>query len=84
MFPAARAPALLAALLFALCPYTIFYTRAVLKDSLTANLLTWALLATVLALKTQRHRWYAAAGIGLGLTALCMRQFLLFPPLFAG
>jgi uncharacterized membrane protein len=45
LWPSSFVPALLAALLTALCPYTIYYTREILKETVATSLLTWTMLA---------------------------------------
>lgn len=83
IFPASRVPALLACLLVALCPYTIFYTRIILRESLITFVLTSTLLACILAMRYQKLRYFFAGGVGLGATILCAPQFML-APLFLG
>jgi 4-amino-4-deoxy-L-arabinose transferase-like glycosyltransferase len=84
MCPRSYVPALLAAILCALCPYTIYYTRAILKESVATSLLTWTMLFAMLAIRDGGRVWGALAGAGFGLVALCTPQFLPFAPLLAG
>jgi hypothetical protein len=84
LVPGSRVPGLLAALLTALCPYTVFYTRVLLKETVATSLLTWTMLGVVLAMRDRRVVVGALAGIGSGLLALCTPQFLPWGPLAAG
>jgi hypothetical protein len=81
LWPSSFVPALLAALLTALCPYTIYYTRALLKETVTTSLLTWTMLAGTLAARDRRVVWGVLTGVGSALLALCTPQFLLLAPI---
>jgi hypothetical protein len=83
LWPSSFAPALLAALLTALCPYTIYYTRALLKETVTTSLLTWTMLAGTLAAHDRRVGWGVLTGVGSALLALCTPQFLPLAPILA-
>jgi hypothetical protein len=83
LWPSSFVPALLAALLTALCPYTIYYTRELLKESVATSLLTWTMLAGTLAARERRVVWGVLTGIGSALLALCTPQFLPLAPLLA-
>ncbi len=83
LWPSSFVPALLAALLTALCPYTIYYTRQILKESVATSLLTWTMLAAALAARDRRLAWGVLTGIGSALLALCTPQFLPLAPMLA-
>jgi len=55
-------PALTAALLYAFCFYNVFYTKALLSESVTTFILTGFILLGVRALKTNKVLWWLAAG----------------------
>lgn len=83
IWPGSFVPALLAALFVALCPYNVFYTRAILKETLATSLLTWGMLGLMLAQRDGRIAAGVVAGAICGILALCTPQFLPWAPLAA-
>jgi len=78
VFPAPAWPALVAATLYAFSPYNIFYTRALLTESLATFLVAASTLLTILGLRQERPRWWFLAGAGWGVAALCRPEYLPF------
>ena len=76
--------ALTAALIYAFCFYNVFYTRALLSESVTTFILTGFVLLGVLALKTNRVSWWLASGALFGVTMLSRAEYILFPLVFGG
>ena len=76
-------PAWLAGLLQALGVYSLYYTRALLSESVTTLLVTLSILLTVLALRARRLPWWIAAGAVLGVTALTRPEFAPVPLVLA-
>ena len=75
---------MLAALTFALLPYAIFYSRAVLPEPYLLAASTTALLTWTYWLNTKRWQWYLTSWI-LFASALLLKPFaaFLFPVFFA-
>jgi 4-amino-4-deoxy-L-arabinose transferase-like glycosyltransferase len=65
--------------LYAVCPYNIYYTSALLSETLAAFVLTWTLAALVMAMKTGHKVLFVTAGVGLGLFLLARQEFILSP-----
>jgi hypothetical protein len=84
IYPHSFGSALLAALLAATCPYNVYYTRALLKESVATSLLTWTMAAVALAVRHAAVVWGVLGGAAAGLLALCTPQFLPWGPLAAG
>jgi len=77
-------PALISAILYCFCPYNIFYTKALLAESIATYLLTWTIFFCVMALKNNKSVWWwVGPGIGFGLVVLCRPEYLLVFPLLA-
>lgn len=75
---------LTAAAIYAISPYNIFYTRALLSECVGTFLMTAGLLRCVIAFKDgNRFDWFVAGAV-LGVAALCNPQVVLFPFLLAG
>jgi 4-amino-4-deoxy-L-arabinose transferase-like glycosyltransferase len=70
---------LTSALGYALNPYNIFYTRALLSDSVAAFLLALGLLIVIFAVTRERGLLWVAAGLVFGAAALCRAELILFP-----
>jgi 4-amino-4-deoxy-L-arabinose transferase-like glycosyltransferase len=81
--PSSPWTATLAAGLYAVGPYNVFYTRALLAETLTTFLVTAALLLSVLGSARAAVRWWALAGLALGLAALARVEYVLFVPVIA-
>ena len=80
--PGARRPALLAAALYAVCPYPIYYTRALLSECLTTWSVAAFLLCAARAIRGPTGPWFALAGAALGLAALSRPEYALFGGVF--
>ena len=72
-------PAVISCLIYAFNPYTIFYTKALLSETLSAFLLTGAVLSFIAAIRTEKPKLYFISGIAIGLTALTRAEYILFP-----
>jgi hypothetical protein len=67
------------AAIYAVSPYNVFYTRALLSEGLATALVTVGLLAAVGAVvRGGPGRWFGA-GIAFGVASLCIAQIVLFP-----
>ncbi|MCX5697343.1 MAG: glycosyltransferase family 39 protein [Candidatus Omnitrophica bacterium] len=74
---------LISSALYSLCPYSIYYTRAILVESLTAFLLTMFVLLAVTGISRKQLRWFFYAGLFLGFLILIRPEYLLFVIVFA-
>ncbi len=72
-------PALISSVLYCFSFYNIFYTRALLSESVTTFLLTASLLFCVLGLKHDKSYLWGLAGSLFGLVMLSSPEYLLFP-----
>ena len=81
--PSSAWPPLAAAAIYAISPYNIFYTRALLSECVGTFLMTAGLLLCVIAVNRGRRVEFLVAGVMLGVAALCNPQVVLFP-LFLG
>jgi hypothetical protein len=83
LWPGAFWPAVAAGVIQALGPYSLYYTRELLSETVTAFLATLAVLLTVRAFAAERlHRW-VLAGAALGLTALARPEYVAAPVVVA-
>lgn len=81
--PGERRGALLAAAICALSPFHIYYTRAILSETVaTLLVLATAWMATRAARQASGHRWLGA-GACCGLLALCRPEYALLPVFLA-
>jgi 4-amino-4-deoxy-L-arabinose transferase-like glycosyltransferase len=83
IYPGSPWPALISACLYVFSFYNIFYTRALLSESLATFLLSLSLLAYIRALTQNSKSWLIAAGAGCGLTILTRPEYVLLPFVFA-
>lgn len=72
--------AVIAAMLTAVQPTLLLYTAKILSETLSAFMATLGLLFFAHAWVTRRPRWFAIAGLVLGLTALVRSALILLPP----
>lgn len=79
--PALAWAPLMAAAIYAVSPYNVFYARALLSECLTSFLLTAGLLACVHAARRSARLGWLATGVLLGLAVLANPQLVLFPVL---
>ena len=84
LYPDRYLPAFLAAALYGVSFYNIFYTRALLSESVTTFLVAVAIIAGVMALKSGRAVYWFIVGAGFGLASLCRPEYILFPFFLAG
>ncbi len=84
LLPDHRLPAFLAAALYGVSFYNIFYTRMLLSESVTTFLVATAIAAGIMALKSGRTVYWFTTGAGFGLASLSRPEYLLFPFLLAG
>jgi 4-amino-4-deoxy-L-arabinose transferase-like glycosyltransferase len=84
VYPSSASVALVAALGYALSPYHIYYSRALLTETLATFLLAVATLGLVHALRVRRLLAYAISGAAWGLLALCRPEYLPLGFLVAG
>ncbi|MBF0571495.1 MAG: glycosyltransferase family 39 protein [Candidatus Omnitrophica bacterium] len=75
-------PALISSGLYCFSFYNIFYTRALLTESVTTFLLAVFLLLCVLAIKRDKLYLWGMAGLSCGLVVLTRPEYLLFPAVF--
>lgn len=71
--------ALIAALLYSFSFYNVFYTRALLSESLMTFLLSLFILFCTLGLKKDKILFWIASGITFGLVILTKSEYILFP-----
>ena len=76
-------PAAISSLIYCFNPNNIYYTKALLSESLTTFLLTGAVLLCVLALKSHRSYLWLPTGILFALTAMSRPEYLIFPAILA-
>ena len=76
-------PAAISSLIYCFNPNNIYYTKALLSESLTTFLLTGAVLLCVLALKSHRTYLWLPTGIFFALTAMSRPEYLIFPAILA-
>lgn len=81
--PGARWAPLCAAALYCISWYTIYYTRAILAETLAAFLLTLFLLIAMRGIRDGAPRRLAQAGMVVGFLNLCRPGYLMFLPCFA-
>lgn len=72
-------PAFLAAAMYSLSFYNIYYTRMLLSESVTTFLVAVAVMAGVLAMKSRRLGYWFVFGAGFGLASLSRPEYILFP-----
>ncbi|MEE2789232.1 MAG: glycosyltransferase family 39 protein [Myxococcota bacterium] len=84
LFTRSPFPAFFAGLFAASSPFLIFYSKAFLKESLTAFFLTLGVGLFILAMKRRKLRYWTLPGIAFGLMALTSPQFFLLPPFLVG
>lgn len=82
IIPSSPWPALIAAALYAVCPYPIYYTRALLSESLTTWCVAAFLWCAARAIRRARPQDFLLTGIALGLAALSRPEYALFGGLF--
>ncbi len=78
MYLASAWPGLIAATLYASSVYNIFYTRALLTQSLATFLVAASTLLTILGVRREKALWWLLAGAGWGVTSLCRPEYLPF------
>lgn len=84
IIPGSSIPAIIASLLYCLSLYNIYYTKALLTESITTFLVTCFLFLALLALKSPLNkRKIVYAGMLIGMVVLTRPEYLLFIPLFA-
>ena len=81
--PGARWAPVCAAALYAVSWYTIFYTRAILAETLAAFLLTLFLLIAMRGIRDGLARRLVQAGMVIGFLNLCRPGYVVFLPCFA-
>lgn len=77
-------PAFVAAALYSICFYNIYYTRMLLSETVTTFLVTVAVIAGVMALKSQRLIYWLGLGAGFGLASLSRPEYILYPFFLTG
>ncbi len=78
IYPAFFLPAFISAFLYCFSFYNIFYTKALLSESLTTFLMTWFIFFCVLVLKNQKKLWFFLAGAVFGLVILSRFEYAIF------
>ncbi len=71
-------PAFIASILYCFCFYNIFYTSALLSESLTTFIAACFVLFFLLGMKNKGLFWWLPAGIFMGLLALSRFEYSLF------
>ena len=84
VMPRTLAPAVIAAVLYCFSFYNIFYTRALLSESLTTFLVTIFLLSCLWSLRVNRTLCWVISGILLGLLSLARTEYLPFVLIVGG
>lgn len=79
LYPGRYLPAILAAALYSISFYNIYYTRMLLGEGITTFLVTIGLMAGVLAMKSGRLAYWFVFGAGFGLASLSRPEYILFP-----
>ncbi len=70
IYPSSVLPAFIASALYCFCFYNIFYTRALLSESLTTFIAACLVFFYLLSLKSTGKLWWFLTGIFLGLLVL--------------
>lgn len=79
IYPASIGPALISAFLYCFSFYNIYYSKALLSESLATFLLSLSIFSYIAGLKQNRKSWLILAGAGLGLTILARPEYILLP-----
>lgn len=74
---------LISAALYSFAPYNIYYTRALLTETLTAFLVTLFVLLSIAGMRTMRLRLFFYAGLAFGLVLLTRSEYMFLLPVFA-
>jgi hypothetical protein len=74
---------LISSALYAVAPYNIYYTRALLSETLAAFLITLFVLLATTGMQAMKPLSLFRAGLVFGLVLLTRSEYLLFPPFFA-
>jgi 4-amino-4-deoxy-L-arabinose transferase-like glycosyltransferase len=83
IYPASHCPAYIASILYCFSLYNIFYTRALLSESLTTFLVCLFIMFYILALAKERMVWWLFTGVTLGLVVLARFEYVLFVPVLS-
>ncbi|MFC1708675.1 glycosyltransferase family 39 protein [Candidatus Omnitrophota bacterium] len=83
IYPASLWPAFISAVLYAFSFYNIFYTKALIGESVTTFLLALAILFFTLSIKSGKKLLLFLAGVGFGLVVLSRTEYVLFILLLA-
>jgi len=75
-------PAFISAILYCFSFYNIYYTRALLSESVTTFMVTLSILLSVLSLKRNKLYLSVLSGISMGICALSRAEYILFPLVF--
>ena len=79
VYPDRYLPAFLAAALYSISVYNIFYTRMLLSESLTTFLMTIGIVTSIMVMKSGRTVFWIVAGAAFGLASLARPEYILFP-----
>lgn len=74
---------LISSALYSISFYNIYYTRALLSETLTTFLITSFILVVILSIKYRIMRWFFYSGVIFGCVLLCRSEYLIFVPTFA-
>jgi len=74
---------LISSALYAVAPYNIYYTRALLSETLAAFLITLFVLLAATGIQAMKPLPLFRAGLTFGLVLLTRSEYLLFTPFFA-
>ena len=84
VYPDRYLPAFLAAALYSISVYNIFYTRMLLSESITTFLMTVGIITSVMIMKSGRWVFWVISGAAFGLASLARPEYILFPFFLAG
>ena len=72
-------PAFLAAALYSISVYNIYYTRMLLSESITTFLIAIGIVTSIMVMKSGRTGFWIIGGAAFGLASLARPEYLLFP-----
>jgi hypothetical protein len=78
IYPSSLLPAFIASVLYCFCFYNIFYTRALLSESITTFLVICFVFFCLKGMKSTGKLWRILTGVFLGLTVLSRFEYSLF------
>lgn len=84
ILPSSLLPAIISSVLYALNPLTVVFTNIIMRETITAFILTLAMLLYINAIQKKEILWTVPAGIGFGLLVLSRPEYIFALFLLAG